>query len=129
MDIIRLRTMTLKSCFTGGVYEDISMRILLDMGKKAYIVVKYYQYDTINFNEEMLKLLNITPMLQIPKPGHNMEMYEKWKKVNSLNKMTDLERIKYISMINSKRRHAAKAKLRTMKHAKSVLAARNMKKY
>ena len=109
MDILRLRTMTLKSCFTGGVHVDIPMRILLDMGKKAYIVVKYYQYDTINFNEEMLELLQITPELQIPKPGHNMEMYEKWKEVNSLEHLTDEER--YKMMIPGKADRKRKAKM------------------
>jgi len=129
MDVIRLRTMTLKSRFTGGMYVDIPMRILLDMGKKAYIVAKYYQYDTINFDEEMLELLQITPELQIPKPGCKMEMYDEWKKVNSLDHLTDEERIKMISVQKSRMKRASKSKLSMMKHAKSVLAARNMKKY
>jgi hypothetical protein len=100
--------MTLKSRFTGGAYEDIPMNILLDMGKKSYIVVKYYQYDTINFNKEMLELLQITPELQIPKPGHNMKMYDKWKEVNSLDHLTDLERIKLLSGQRSARIRKAK---------------------
>ena len=108
MDVLRLRTMTLKSSFNGGTYKDIPMRILLDMGKKAYIVVKYYQYDTINFNEEMLELLQITSELQISKPGHNMKMYDKWKEVNSLDKLSDIERIKLMMPHKSARIRRAK---------------------
>lgn len=109
MDVIRLRTMTKKSWFTGGVYVDIPMHILLDMGKRFYIVVKYYQYDTINFNEEMLDLLGITPELQIPKPGSNMDMLENWKKFHTLDKLTDMERIKLMAPKKAAaKRHARK---------------------
>ncbi|KKL96535.1 hypothetical protein LCGC14_1843510 [marine sediment metagenome] len=129
MDIIRLRTMTLKSSFTGGLWEGVSIRILIGRGQRFYCVFCYYKYSTITYTDDVLELLGITKEIQIPKPGADISMLKKWKKVNSLDKMSDDERIKFMSHINSNYHRKAKGKLRAMKHSKSVLAARNMKKY
>lgn len=108
MDVVRLRTMTKKSCFTGGIYVDIPMYILLDMGKRFYIVAKYYQYDTINFDDEMLDLLGLIPELRIPKPGHDESMLDKYKEHHTLDNLTDLERIKLMAPKTAARKRRAK---------------------
>ena len=133
MDVLRLRTMTLKSSFIGGKWDGVPMKTLLGMGRneRYYCVVSYYRYDTINFIPDVLKLLGITEEVQIPKPGHDMDMLQQWKKVNTLDDMTDQERIEFMSQIKSKSKRRAKghSKARNKGMKKSVLAARNMKKY
>ena len=58
-------------------------------------------------------------------------MLEEWKKVNTLDDMTDQERINFMSQMksNSKRKAKGHSKTRNKGMKKSVLAARNMKKY
>lgn len=131
MDIIRLRTMTLKSSFNGGVWEGVPIKTLLGRGQRYYCVVSYYKYDTINYTPDVLELLGITEEVQIPKPGANMEMLERWKEVNSLDDMTDDERIKFMAQINGRFHQKAKGKLRTGKvhNQKGVMAAKNLKRY
>jgi len=134
MDTILLRTMTLKSSFNGGVWGGVPIITLIGRGmtERFYCVVAYYKYETINYTDDVLELLGITKEIQIPKPGSDIHMLNQWKKVNSLNSMTDQERIEFMSQIKSKRTRKAKHKLKVMKNKglkKSVLAAKNMRKY
>ena len=129
MDTIRLRTMTLKSSYHGGPWEGVPIRVLLGRGQKFYCVIAYYKYTTINYTSDVLELLGITEEVQIPKPGADMKMLKAWKKVNTLDNMTDQERIEFMSPLKSKFKRNARSKLSSMKNSKGVLAARNMKKY
>ena len=133
MDVLRLRTMTLKSSFHGGKWEGVPIKTMLGMGRneRYYCVVAYYKYETINYVDDLLELLGITKELQIPKPGSNIDMLETWKKVNNLDDMTDQERIEFMSQLksNSMRKARGHSKARNKGMKKSVLAARNMKKF
>ena len=130
MDIIRLRTMTLKSRFNGGVWDGVPIGTLIGRDQKYYCVVSYYKYDTINYTDDVLELLGITKEVQIPKPGSDMSMLEAWKQVNSLDNMTDQERIEFMSKIKSRFKRKAKSRLRHMDNlSKGYLAAKNMKRY
>jgi len=133
MDVLRLRTMTLKSSFIGGKWDGVPIGTMLGRGRmeRYYCVVAYYRYATINYIPDVLELLGITEELQIPKPGHDMDMLEHWKKVNTLDNITDQERINFISQMrsNSKRKAKGRSKARNKGMKKSILAAKNMKKY
>ena len=133
MDIIRLRTMTFKSSFNGGVWDGVPIKTLIGMGmnERFYCVVCYYRYTTINYTSDVLEALGITEEVQIPKPGADMKMLDAWKKVNTLDDMTDQERIEFMSQIKSKYQRKAKGSLKASRKGmkKSVMAAKNMKKY
>ena len=132
MDIIRLRTMTLKSSFNGGKWDGVPIKTLLGIGRseRYYCVVSYYKYETINYTDNVLELLGITKEVQIPKPGSNMDMLKEWKKVNSLDNMTYEERIKFMSGITSRFKRKSKSKLKHMTNlSKGYLMNKNRKTY
>ena len=68
MDVLRLRTMTLKSSFNGGKWDGIPIKTLLGRGRneRYYCVLAYYKYDTINYTDDVLELLGITKEVQLP---------------------------------------------------------------
>jgi hypothetical protein len=71
-DVLRLRTMTLKSKFDGGKKDGFSIQQLIDLKRFRYLRWVYYTYDRINYNEEVLEILKITDM-QIDKPGKDFK--------------------------------------------------------
>jgi len=130
MDVIRLRTMTMKSSYHGGPWAGVPIKTLIGRDQKYYCVVAYYKYDTINYTNDVLEALGITKEVQIPKPGSNIDMLKAWKKVNSLDDMTDQERMEFMSKLKSGFKRKAKSRLKRSEGvSRGYLAAKNMKRY
>lgn len=72
MDVVLLRTLTLKSCLKFGKYFDICINSIFNAygitGIK-YLRWVYYNSSMINFNDEILYKLGITSDIRIDKPG------------------------------------------------------------
>ena len=72
MDVVLLRTLTLKSPLRFGKFYDLTVNdILNSQGVKGskYLTWVYYNCDMINFCDEILYILGITEKNEIKKPG------------------------------------------------------------
>lgn len=66
---ILLRTLTQKSYLKFGKHADLRVGDLLSGHKKRYLRWVYFNMSMINFNDEVLEILDITEEYKIDKPG------------------------------------------------------------
>lgn len=69
-----LRTLTLKSCFTQGKHQNVTIGRLIEIGQKKYISGCYFFIQNITYVEEILTQLGITDEYRIEKPGIDKAM-------------------------------------------------------
>ena len=80
MAIPLLRILTLKSKIKVGKYADYTVQELLNLGRTKILLSIYYKITSINYNQEVLDLLQLTSEWQIDKPGANKEFYYEFLK-------------------------------------------------
>jgi O-acetylhomoserine/O-acetylserine sulfhydrylase-like pyridoxal-dependent enzyme len=101
------RVLTRKSILGYGYaeYRDLSVQMILDLGKAHILISSYFGLDKIDFTEDILDELGITSEFRLVKPSKDKELgklfYEKKKSVfiEKVSNLTDLERIKQFSKI------------------------------
>jgi len=111
---LNLRTMTLKSKVGFGHLKNFMIGELIQMNRSKELLNYYYNLGMVNFNQEVKDLLCITPSREIPKPG-KLPKEEASKKVylcyrDILDKLTDIQRIKDISVVRRQLKDEKKAK-------------------
>jgi hypothetical protein len=72
---VLLRTMTRKSVFHGGKYDNVAIQELLDAHKNHYLRWVYFNMSNISYTDEILEELKIFKH-KIPKPGKDPEYGE-----------------------------------------------------
>lgn len=76
--IPKVRTLTRKSVIGIGQpwsIKDMTVEKVLGMIWHVKLVSLYYKISSINFTDDVLNELRITPDLRIPKPGTNKTLY------------------------------------------------------
>jgi hypothetical protein len=86
MDTIYLRKLARKSIVNFGIYNGITVQMFIDQEYHWKLVYAYYRYTAISFLDEILDELKITEEFRIEKPGSNLEMFEKWKNKQRLER-------------------------------------------
>jgi hypothetical protein len=88
------RILTRKSILGFGIeYKDLSVQMVLDLGRKDFLICSYYNFDKIGFEESILDELGITDEYRIEKPGKSEKMRIEFF-VNRKKQMTDLDFMK-----------------------------------
>lgn len=72
MEVLHLRTMTLKSIIGFGLYKDYSVNDMFIQNKRKELLSMYYRLDRISFNQEIKDKLFITKERELNKPGKDM---------------------------------------------------------
>ena len=67
------RKLTLKSTLGFGKYGHYTMARLIELGRQPDILSAYFCISNIDFNDEMLGILNLTDEYRIEKPGTTKE--------------------------------------------------------
>ena len=75
MSVVLLRTLTRKSKLGFGKHKNITVQQFLDENKPLKLISPYYKLTTINFTEDILDELNISPEWRVDKPGSNEDLY------------------------------------------------------
>ena len=104
--MILKRILTRKSILGFGNFtvKDLSVQMLLDSGQQNYLIVSYYNYEKIDFEESILDELGITKEYRISKPGKSDEMRLRFFS-ERLEKMSDLEKHIYNQKNKAKLKH------------------------
>ena len=120
---VLMRTLTFKSVLWSGKHTDLSVQQIIDVAGIGYLVWLYYSNEKINFVDEILKKIQITDDLKIPKPGKNDQMKREWKKKN----LTDAMRIDNFHKKNriAKFRSRSNDRYNNFNHSKGALKAKN----
>jgi hypothetical protein len=74
MDVIKLRTLTLKSSLGYGKYGYYTIDDIITLDSE-YLRWVYYHSSKVNFTSDILELLGIDFEHTIPKPGRSEEMF------------------------------------------------------
>lgn len=82
-----LRTLTLKSKMGFGKYPNETVDFVIKQKRIAYLRWVYFNMSKINFNDEVLGLLRITPKFQIKKPGKNPEQFDSLESIDRTQRM------------------------------------------
>jgi hypothetical protein len=127
-DTVRMRTLTWKSSYGFGdsYTKDLTMLQLRDLGKISQMVKAYYFLSKINYIDEILDYLCITPDLRIDKP-FSFRGKESHKGTSLVKKVldkyyanyTEMERIKNSSMQKSQSNRVAKGNIRVTNYCMS----------
>lgn len=104
--MILKRTLTRKSILGFGYFDvrDLSVQMMLDLGKHSFLINAYFNLDKIDFIDDVLTELGITNEWRIEKPNKNIELGKKFYE-DKISKMTDKERIEYYSVRKSESKH------------------------
>lgn len=89
-----LRTLTLKSKIGFGNFKDCTVQELFIMGKENELISMYFCLSKINFNKEIIEMLNIPESLILQKPSkapENKKLYWQYIDTIRLNSMTKEE--------------------------------------
>ena len=70
------RMLTLKSKLGFGNYGDYTVKRLLSLDRHLILVHAYYCISNINYVEEVLEQLKLTPTYQISKPGTDKQNFK-----------------------------------------------------
>ena len=107
--VVLKRILTRKSILGFGYAEnrDLSVQMLLDLGKQYTLISSYFGLEKIDFTEDILEELGITPEFRIEKPNKNRELGELFLQHRRAN-FSEKEIIKYSSL--SKKDSRCKAK-------------------
>lgn len=101
------RVLTRKSILGFGYaeYRNLSVQMILDLGKRKLLTDSYYGLEKIDFAEDILDELGITSEFRLVKPSKDKELgklfYERKKSlfIERVSNLTDLERMKQFSKI------------------------------
>jgi hypothetical protein len=76
--VVLKRILTRKSILGFGYAEnrDLSVQMLLDLEKQYTLISAYFGLEKIDFTEDILEELGITPEFRIEKPNKNRELGE-----------------------------------------------------
>lgn len=77
MDIVRLRTLTLKSKVGYGKYTDVTVENLIKFKGLGVISWLYYNVEWITFTDDILDMLIKHDCERIEKPGTNPKIHER----------------------------------------------------
>ncbi len=99
------RVLTRKSILGFGYAEnrDLSVQMLLDLGKKDILINAYFGLEKIDFVEDILDELGITPEFRIIKPSKDYELQKLFFQQRNAN-WTDEERINFYAKIKVDRK-------------------------
>ena len=86
MSRVLLRTLTRKSKLGFGKHKNTTVQDLFDRKKLLELISPYYKLTTINYAEDILDELEISPEWRIEKPGSDKELYYKFLEQSSLEK-------------------------------------------
>jgi hypothetical protein len=124
MDIVKLRTLTVKSKLNFGKFSGLFIQQILNLNETAYLRWIYYNISGISFTADILEQIHVFPEMKIKKPGISPEFYEETVKM-LMKKVPFL----YKSHIEKRMRVKAKHKLsevnRSVNFSKKVLQAVN----
>lgn len=109
MSIFLLRTLTKKSKFIGGKYKNQSVETVINIDPQ-YIRYEYFCLSGISFTKDILLMVGVDDKFRIDKPGVNKEMLHKCN-IECINKLSDGERISYLTSQKIKRRQMYKNRL------------------
>jgi hypothetical protein len=96
------RVLTRKSILGFGYADvrDLSVQMIIDLGKENYLIKSYFGLEKIDFTEDILDELKITSEYRISKPNKDIELgnlfFEK-KYNNFKNDLSNDEKIKFFS--------------------------------
>ena len=97
MSRILLRIMTRKSILNFGYAgnRDLSVQMMLDIGRKKQLISSYFGLEKINYTVDILEEIGIYPHFIIDKPGKVTNIDEMVNKVyqNLYKDSTDIERM------------------------------------
>ena len=102
MDVVRLRTMTVKSRLAGGKHAGQLVGTILEVHPE-HLIYTYYKYKRLSFVNEILDQLGITEELRIEKPGTDMHMRRKFYK-DRIRSMDEDELEAHFKMLAKKRK-------------------------
>ena len=127
MDVIILRTMTLKSQLSFGKYEGMTIHQVLSLKHTRYLRWIYYNMSRISFVDEILAMINIRLEHKIDKPGKNPDKGKEVDNIVFSHAGSDLKRIKAVSNANATKRHDAnRNRVReSMRYSRGNMQARN----
>jgi len=99
------RVLTRKSILNFGYADvrDLSVQMILDLGKRKLLTDSYFGLEKIDFAEDILDELGITSEFRLVKPSKDKELaklfYERNKSVfaERISNLTDLERMRKFS--------------------------------
>ena len=99
------RVLTRKSILGFGYveYRDLSVQMLLDLGKKDILINSYFGLEKIDFIEDILDELGIIPEFRIVKPSKDYELQKLFFQQRNAN-WTDEERMNFYSNIKGERK-------------------------
>jgi hypothetical protein len=94
------RVLTRKSILGFGYAEnrDLSVQMILDLGKKDILINAYFGLEKIDFIEDILDELGITPEFRMIKPSKDYELQKLFFQQRNAN-WTDEERMNFYSKI------------------------------
>ena len=81
-----LRILTRKSKLGFGKWKDYTVQELLDLKRHMELISPYYKLTSINYIEDILIELKITPEYRIEKPSSNKEEYYRFLNENGFKK-------------------------------------------
>jgi hypothetical protein len=130
MDLVKLRTLTLKSKLGFGKYSDLTISEIIDLNHQQYLRYCYYKFESINFTIDILETIGVIKAghdNRIEKPGTNEPLFRE------LNEKFISSSYKNNGRIQTDRslRVGAKIKLKTsierdkIRYSKQSLQSRN----
>jgi len=130
--IVLKRVLTRKSILGFGYKEDrdLSVQMLLDLGKKTLLRDAYYGLDKIDFTDDILNELEITEQYRISKPGKDRLMRAKFYDdliTKEKAKRTEIDNIKSASRKMKVKKAICTSKLKAMNflNKKDYLRSKN----
>lgn len=132
MDTIKLRILAEKSTLWFGKYKDMSVSQIISLGHTAYLRYIYYNYDSISFNENILKSIHIINDYydnRIDKTGTDKQLFDKLrgiyfdnmcKRLNSaehaVNIVKKAYKVRYKCLIQRERLYYSKGNMQRKNH-------------
>ena len=88
MDVIRLRTLTMKSTLWFGKYEGMTIFQIISLNHTRYLRWIYFHNEIVNFTEDVLEAIHLRfEKDRIEKPGRDPEKFK--KQSNRITAATD----------------------------------------
>tara|TARA_R100001463_G_scaffold106123_2_gene160703 strand:- start:9 stop:356 length:348 start_codon:yes stop_codon:yes gene_type:complete len=115
MSVVLLRTLTRKSKLGFGKHKNMTVQQFLDENKPIKLISPYYKLTTINFTEDILDELNISPEWRVNKPGSNEDLYYKFLKEVGYDKK---KRSSGADILKKYSKPPSRGKLQTKNHGK-----------
>lgn len=100
------RVLTRKSILGYGYaeYRDLSVQMILDLGKGNILINSYFGLEKIDFIEDILDELGITSEWRIVKPSKDYDLCKLFYKSRTSN-LSDIERMAFSQRIKSDKKY------------------------